>query len=82
MDREKIYIFFKVEKEGKLRERGFEGRGKGGDTSLGQQRLMNRGLMLGRRPRDACRDNCCGHMSREPLISLSVSSVGCSQGDT
>lgn len=34
MDREKIYIhILKVEKEGKLRERGFEGRGRVGHFS-------------------------------------------------
>lgn len=31
---------------------------------------------------DTCHDNCPGHMAGEPLISLSMSSVGPSQGVT
>lgn len=81
MDREKDIYFIKVEKEGKFRGNGFKGKGEGWGTSLV---LMYSGLMLptGSQPRDACHDNCCGHMSREPLISLSMSSAGCCQGGT
>lgn len=69
MDREKIHTFLKVEKEGNLREEGLKEGRRVGHLSWAAEADVLWLHASHWKPAQGClpNDNCCGHMSREPL---------------